>query len=354
MYQALLDKARSQFVQSTASSASRTTPSTEQKTQTKTSQKTETKTAKKKKKKATPQSARTTHGTESSSVPVSSTTEASPAIQSTTPVTESTTQLTKEESSVPPQTEPKSQSKEPPKQQSDAETRIFQAKGTVIATPYVKGDCPSGSGRANRLKVVIEDCEYDLSYNRGYQRRAYVSLSSELKENGSKPMFLRLYPQATFDQSSAEPILSFSLVNYSQDCEKINDEPKGFVLRGIWQYIPESKSPVITIYRNREQLGYFKRLNKSRQFNFAKPHHIPVVWDAPVEPFKYNPQAEKDSRTSHEGEADSPSVSSQMPRYFVEVRAIFKDGLYVVEEMLREPTLKIPRFIKVSKSSATT
>ena len=48
----------------------------------------------------------------------------------------------------------------------------------------------------------------------------------------------------------------------------------------------------------------------------------------------FNPEAEKDL---------------QMPRYFVEVRAIFKDGLYVVEEMLREPTRKLPKFIKVSK-----
>ena len=47
----------------------------------------------------------------------------------------------------------------------------------------------------------------------------------------------------------------------------------------------------------------------------------------------FNPQAKK---------------GSQMLRYFVEVRAIFKDGLYVVEEMLREPTLKIPKFIKLS------
>ena len=86
-------------------------------------------------------------------------------------------------------------------------------------------------------------------------------------------------------------------------------------------------------------MGYFKRLKKSRKFSFAKPHHIPVVWDAPIEPFKFNPQLEK---------------GEQMPRYFVEVRAIFKDGLYVVEEMLREPTRNIPRFIKVSKSSATT
>jgi len=86
-------------------------------------------------------------------------------------------------------------------------------------------------------------------------------------------------------------------------------------------------------------LPTFKKLNAKQQFHFAKPHHIPVVWSATVEPFKFNPQAEK---------------GSQMPRYFVEVRAIFKDGLYVVEEMLREPTRNIPRFIKVSKSSATT
>ena len=31
------------------------------------------------------------------------------------------------------------------------------------------------------------------------------------------------------------------------------------------------------------------------------------------------------------------------------MRAMLKDGLYVVEEMLREPTLDIPKFIKVSK-----
>jgi hypothetical protein len=245
-------------------------------------------------------------------------------------VTESTTQLTEEESEVSPQTEPKSQSQEPPKQQSDAEKTLFQALGTVIATPHLQGE---------RLKVVIDEREYDLSCNRGRARQAYMSLFSQLEKNGSRPMLLRVYPQATFDQSDAEPILSFSLVNFSRAREKINNYPQGFILRGIWQYIPNSESPVISIYRNLDQLGFFKRLNKSRKFSFARPHHIPVVWDAPIEPFKYNPTGEK---------------SEQMPRYFVEVRAIFKDGLYVVEEMLLPPTLKIPRFIKVSKSSATT
>ncbi|MGB5714359.1 MAG: hypothetical protein WBM44_26035, partial [Waterburya sp.] len=184
------------------------------------------------------------------------------------------------------------------------------------------------------LKVTIDERSYDLLPVRGFQRRCHRSLKASLEKNRSKPIFLRVYPQATFDQSDAEPILSFSLVNFSLNADKLKNYPQGFILRGIWQYIPNSPSPVITIYRNRDQLGYFKRLNKSRKFSFAQPRHLPVVWDATVEPFKYNPTGEK---------------SEQMPRYFVEVRAIFKDGLYVVEEMLGEPTRKIPKFIKVSK-----
>ena len=314
MYQALLDKARSQKRSSTDSSAPGTTPETEKKTQTKTKGQTETKTKAKtanKKKKATL---------------TSTTTEASPAIpQSKTTDPGATTQLTPDSSDTPPQTQPSSLSIAPQKQQPDAETRIFQALGTVIATPYVKDD---------RLKVAIDKRSYDLLYVRGGQRRFHRSLRAELEKNGSKEMFLKLYPQVKYDYKSQQPRLSFSLVNFSFNCEELNNYPKGFVLRGIWQYIPHDKSPVITIYRNGEQKAYFKKLNKSQQLSFAQPLHIPVVWDGTVEPFKYNPQAE---------------TGEQMPRYFVEVRAIFKDGLFVVEEMLREPTLKIPKFIKVSK-----
>ena len=315
MYQALLNKARRQERASINSSAPGTTPETEKKTK-----------ATKAKKKATRQSA---------------TTSASPAIpQSITPVPESTTQLTEEESDLPPQTELKSQSPKPEKQQPNAETRIFQAIGAIVATPYIKDE---------HLKMAIDGGEYDLLYTQGFRRRAYNLLKAKLEKNGSSPMFLRLYPKAKFEPNSQQPRLFFSLVNFSSNCEQIKDEPQGFMLRGIWQYIPNSKSPVISIYRNRAQWGYFKKLSKSRQLNFVQPHHIPVVWDAPVEPFKFNPQAEKDSRTSHDGEEASPSVSSQMPRYFVEVRASFKNGLYVVEEMLEEPTLELPKFIKVPK-----
>ena len=40
-----------------------------------------------------------------------------------------------------------------------------------------------------------------------------------------------------------------------------------------------------------------------------------------------------------------------MPCYFVQVKAIFKNGQYIVTEMLSEPTLDIPRFIKLYKKN---
>lgn len=317
MYQTLLDKARSQQQLSTNSKASQTTPeirtarasepssgdvSSEKKAKTKTNHSTETLTeakTTKKQKKTTCKKA---------------TTSPSPAEpESQTPVSESITQLTQQESSAPQQ------------QQPDVEQRIFQALGTILATPYLKSD---------RALFTIADREYDLRCVTVFQRQAYKLLLEELEKNGSSKMFLKLYPFVTFDKSSAEPILSFSLANFSLNLEKINNYPKGFVLRGIWQYIPKCNVPVITIYRNLNQLPAFKKLKGSRKFSFAQPRHLPVVWDAPVEPFKYNPQQEKES---------------QMSRYFVEVRAIVKDGLYVVEEMLLPPTLDIPKYIKSPK-----
>ncbi len=327
MYQALLDKARKQERSSTTNKTPETTPSTEKKTQTTTKGQTKTKTQKKtqtvkKNKKTTPQSVTTevSTSTKQSTKTVTESSPLSPTAETPQPAPSAIDQA--------PQTEPKSQSKKSKKskkKQTAAKPTIFQAIGTVIATPYLKDDL---------LKVVIDGCEYDLLYVKGFRSKAYPLLRAGLEKNGSSPMFLRLYPKATFDYQTSQPRVAFSLVNFSRACEKINDQPQGFMLRGIWQYIPQCNSPVITIYRNRAQKEFFKKLNKSQQLAFAQPLHIPVVWDAPVEPFKFNPEAEKDS---------------QMPRYFVEVRAIFKDGLFVVEEMLREPTRKIPKFIKVSK-----
>ena len=322
MYQALLDKARSQERSSTKNKRPEATPSTEKTAQTKPKSSTKTqkktKTVKKNQKVAT----------QSTSIEASTTTKQSPQTlteSSPLPPTSATPEPASSTIEPAPQTEPKPQSKKSESQQPATKPPIFQALGTMIATPYFQD---------KRSYIKINGDEYNLLPVGGKHYQSYMKLKEELGKNGSSPMFLRVYPKATFDYKTSQPRLAFSLVNFSHNCEKINEQPQGFMLRGIWQYIPHSKTPVITIYRNHEQKVHFKNLSKSQQLSFAQPLHIPVVWDAPVEPFKFNPQAEKDS---------------QMPRYFVEVRAIFKDGLYVVEEMLREPTRKLPKFIKVSK-----
>ena len=313
MYQALLDKARNQERSSKSEKTVEIIPSTEKKSQTKT--KGQTKTQKKTKTVKKNQKA----SSESTTIEVFTPTSTSKT------VTES--KLIEDSLEVPSQTEVKSQSKKSEKQESAVKSPLFQALGSVIATPYLKG---------NRLKIVINDSEYDLLSAQGFRHHVYKRLKEELEKNGSREMFFRLYPKFKYNYKSQESKLSFSLVCFNQDCEKINEESIGFVVRGIWQYIAHSKSPVISIYRNHEQMELFKKLNESQQSNFVRPHHIPVVWDTTIEPFKFNPELEKDS---------------QMPRYFVQVRGIFKDDLYMVEETLQEPTLKIPKHIKLPKKN---
>ena len=75
----------------------------------------------------------------------------------------------------------------------------------------------------------------------------------------------------------------------------------------------------------------YKRLSPGAKKAFARLQAFPVVWYAPVEPSRYNPELDHDQ---------------QMPRYFVQVRAVFEDGQFEVIEEIEKPTLDIPRYIK--------
>lgn len=206
------------------------------------------------------------------------------------------------------------------------EKPIFQALGRMVLTPYLK---------ENELKVEIEGQEHDLLHGSGSTLVAHRKLRQELIKNGSKKMLLMLYPLTQFSPNSSSVKLSFIVGKFEK---KYNQERKygsNFRLKGILQYIPWSETPVISIYRNRSQLWQFKKLNEEKRLKLAKPNHIPVLWEnAPVAPFKY---------------VEGVSKKEQMPRYFVEVRAVLQDGMYVVKEMLREPTLDIPLYIKGEK-----
>ena len=207
-------------------------------------------------------------------------------------------------------------------------TRMFQAVGLIKCTPYIEND---------RLKLNLDDCDYDLKKVNGRWSKQFTQLKQDLESNGSRPIQLRVYPNIIHHSDNLENPYhhSFSLVRAYFDESKCLDSSESFIFRGIFTYVPYCSTPVISIHRNIDTLKLYQRLSNAAKKSFIRPQAFPVVWSAPVEPFVYDPKLEK---------------SKQMPRYFVEVRATFDDGRYTVVEMLNEPTLEIPKFITPIKN----
>ena len=188
--------------------------------------------------------------------------------------------------------------------------------------PYLEGE---------KVFVTIDEQQYEL---KKVSQERFDLLKSELKENGSREMLLRVYPNILHFKDGSPSYQLFRLVQLYLDEEQYSELPEEFIFRGVWRVVSYCPSPVITIYRNIDRLGFYKSLSSYAQKYFAKSQDFPVVWDAPIAPFKLDPKRQK---------------SEQMPCYFVQVKAIFKNGQYIVTEMLSEPTLDIPRFIRQPK-----
>ena len=208
------------------------------------------------------------------------------------------------------------------KQSNKVNERVFQAIGLIKCIPYLEDE---------KLFVTIDGIKYDLRRASGRSSKRFTQLKEELEKNGSREMFLKVYPNVSHYPDERGTRYSFSLVRPYLNQAQDPDYQEGFVFRGVWRLLPYLTTPVISIYRNIETLAIYKRLSPAAKKSFVKSHNFPIVWDAPVEPFIYNPELQK---------------SEQLPRYFVEVRATFKDGQYTAIEMLNEPTLKIPKFVK--------
>lgn len=204
-----------------------------------------------------------------------------------------------------------------------SEKTIFKGVGIVKGTPYLEDD---------KLFVRIDGRQYDLRKVVGDWNKPISLLRSELDKNGSREMLLKVYPNITHYPEDRPPHHVFRLVRAYLESEKYHRYSPGFNLCGIWRLVSHCKTPVITIYRNIERLETFQKLPRIVKKPYAKGQDLPVIWEyAPVKPFIYHPEK---------------LDSEQMPCYFVQVRAAFKDGLYIVEEMLEEPTLDIPPYIQ--------
>lgn len=210
-----------------------------------------------------------------------------------------------------------------PPASSSTETAIFQAVGILKGIPCLED---------GELFVKIDEQKYRVEKKIEASRRQINLLKSKLDQNDSKEMLLRVYPNVSYNPKNKTPNHLFRLIRSYIYEEQHDQYREGFTIRGIWRHIPHGDNTVITIHRNIARLEAFKQLPRNIKKPFVKAQDLPVIWEnAPIEPFVYHPER-----------ADS----EQMPYYFVQVRAAFKDGLYIVEEMLEEPTRKIPKYIQ--------
>ncbi len=338
MYQALLNKARAELAPDSNPSQQKATESSHKKPQTSasTKKKAQGKSSKKKAKSSPPASKQTSSKKKTTSKKEKASNNDSVVVTEEISATNKSTSVlqTKEDKeSATTKAKAKKQSKK--SKSSDKATSsdsnnqpYFSGVGIIRGTPYLEGE---------KIFVTIDEQQYELQKVMGGASRKRINpLKEELESNGSREMLLRVYPNILHFTDGRPPYQLFRLVQFYLDEEQYSELPEEFIFRGIWRVASYCPSPVITINRNISQLGYYKNLSSDAQKYFARSQDFPVVWDAPVEPFKYDSERKK---------------SEQMPCYFVQVKAIFKNGQYIVTEMLSEPTLDIPRFIKLYKKN---
>ncbi len=232
---------------------------------------------------------------------------------------ESTTLLSESESIA----EDKSETKTP--------TKIFQGLG-IIEGKIVK----RFEDNDKYYNIVTGEKTYQLIINKkkiiNFVKATY---------NPDETQLLLVYPNLVHYRQPKEGTLplkiSFTIVAGLQELRhglKVNE----FILSGIYQQIGLYSGTVISVHRNKtEHLKHFVNRNKDKAKNLLRANHIPIFWeDSPVKPFRYNPNLDKDK---------------QADRYFVEIKARFLPDReqWGFMELLGEPTLELPNFMKAPK-----
>ena len=191
---------------------------------------------------------------------------------------------------------------------------FFQALGTIEAERVEVVE--------RKIIITVGSKEY-----RGWiEPRQFGGLMRYLEERGEKPIYLKVYPKTFSTPEQPLSLQGWQIVIGKKGLspqEKVNY----FVIRGVWQYIPQSESPVITVYRNQtadDPTGKYKAT------------HLPIVMEREdCQAFKYDPEAKQKRK-----------------RYFIQ--ALFQldpsNNLFIWKEDLEPPTLKIPPYLKADKT----
>ena len=127
-----------------------------------------------------------------------------------------------------------------------------------------------GKTEEGKFQITLRD---GTSFILTADRHIMYALGKQFEREPSQPLWIRCYPQYRFQ----EQLLYFKVLYFNK--EKPEDEdvrPGIFILRGIWQFIPQNRRPVFTVYRN--QIRYPDEPIRNQ--------HLPLIWQE-ERPFRF-------------------------------------------------------------------
>lgn len=217
-------------------------------------------------------------------------------------------------------------------EQKPEESPIFQAIGVIV------GDVTFEEEKAF---VAIGGKQYPLLYAPSH-KRAFAALKLNVKRT-SPTKRLIVYPRIIHLPGGKPHQTGFQVVGFEGTGGDVRENLKledfEFTLCGLWQFIPVSKTPCISVFKNfsEERLAYIKEAPSDRKVKYMKTSHIPLLWkDSPVKPFRFNPKLEKEQ---------------QGQVWFVGVKARFMPGrdVFGFVSLKIPPAAKAPKYLKASK-----
>ena len=190
----------------------------------------------------------------------------------------------------------------------------------------------------DKLFVSIEDKQYPLFYSKYNYRSIARRLNQSLTNNSSTQQRIAVYPKISHSNKKGKVhTIKFRLLKFEPETSNAitrgilqTFQPEEFKIFGLWQFIQQCETPVISVYRNFDE-SRFKELEKlepKRRAKSISPSHLPVMWEnSPVQPVKLN--------------------SKERP-YFVQVKAKFNPttDIFEFDSLLSEPTKECPKYFK--------
>ncbi|KST63487.1 hypothetical protein [Mastigocoleus testarum] len=203
---------------------------------------------------------------------------------------------------------------------------LFSAIGVLAGNITQKDD---------KLFISIQDKEYPLFYSKYDSKKINQSLTS----NSSTQQRISVYPKISHSNKKDKVhTIKFRLLKFEPEISNTvtkgilqTFEPNEFKIFGLWQFLQQCQTPVISVYRNFDQYRFkeLEKLEPKQQTKRISPSHLPVMWEnPPVQPVKLN--------------------SKQQHPYFVQVKAKFNPttDIFEFDSLLSEPTKECPEYFK--------